>query len=130
MSDYYDKLGDLLKESIENGSLEQEINNVQESKIKKETAVQIDEINNEQKENVQLPHFKNFKDKQNYFNALNKFGLKKICPFEDINKRYKELIKAVHPDTATENNSVDSAEKINALQNNLKYLKGFYDKKN
>ena len=53
-----------------------------------------------------------------------------ICPFEDINKRYKELIKAVHPDTATENNSVDSAEKINALQNNLKYLKGFYDKKN
>ena len=112
MTNQFDKLGELLKDAIQNGELEKSnsTENTQNNKIKKEKSNKNNkenkeknkEENNENKEKI----FKNNVNKstflhsnvQEYLIYYKMFNLKYGCSKEELKNAYRELLKKYHPD--------------------------------
>ncbi len=118
MNGMYDSFGDLLKEALEKGEIPQ--------KTKKDKS----ESNNKTQTSEKSSSVANFPlDLQNAFNALH------ATPdetFEQIKKKYRELLKLYHPDT-TKNKDASKITK-NQTENLIKSFeivkKYFEDLKN
>ena len=113
MSEMYDKLGELLSESLENETIykkpEEKPENEQDGGIKS----QKNHYTKEQKlhkytENIQFPPQIN--------SALTTLDI--AYPFEinNIKKQYRKLLKKYHPDTSSNNNTIQDTKIVDKLR--------------
>lgn len=147
MSDYFEKLGNLLNEALEKGEIP--VSNNKDESVKTES-----ETNTASNENTQQEQQKTFTFKTNFFkrkrtvataqiiknndynyipqlspelqSAFNLLGLNYPCTWKEVNKKYHSLLKQTHPDTKKSEQQITT--QINDLQNAYQLLKKFYGK--
>ena len=146
MSDYFEKLGNLLNDVLENGEIP--VSNKEES-VNSKTETNTSSNKSTQQEQPESYTFKTniFKRKKtvataqiiknndyNYIsqlspeaqNAFNLLGLNYPCTWKEVNKKYHHLLKQTHPDTKKSEQQVTT--QINDLQNAYQLLKKLYGK--
>ena len=139
MPEMYDKLGELLSESLETGEIKRK-NNINIEKEEENDGIK-DKINAEN-------HYTNQKDTQNMhkytenmqfssriINALHTLDI--AYPFDksDIKKQYRKLLKKYHPDTSSIRNTIQDTEivdklrqlQLEKLQEAYKILKDYFE---
>lgn len=152
MSDYFEKLGNLLNDVLETGELPSENtadtstaedvtnatfkNNTQDSKQSESFKTEknrkrIFTFNRKKTSNAQIIRNNQYTINQQLTaeiqSAFNLLGLIFPCTWKQVNKQYHFLLKEIHPDTKkSEHQNTDT--QINDLQQAYNLLKQFYGK--
>lgn len=151
MSDYFEKLGNLLNEALEKGEIPAEekketVSEPAEETISKEQS----QTKQTQEESAatekvfrthffqrkkQTPTAQIIKNNEYTYNfqlspelqaAFNLLGLIYPCTWKEVNRKYHTLLKQIHPDT--KKSEQQSTTQINDLQDAYQKLKQFYKK--